>query len=247
MLGLTMVVASATPDMVAWAGDVINVGAFSTALEGPGAPPGWKPLTFKKVSKPTDYAVVRDGDAVVVRAESHGGASGLTREVAIDLKAYPRVAWRWKVANVITKSDVTKKTGDDYAARLYLTFAYDPDKVSFGKKAKYKAGRLLFGDIPIAAITYIWERATPVGTIVANAYTDFVRMIVVESGATNIGRWVDEERNLYDDYRSAFGEEPPLVNGVAIMTDTDNTGESATAYYGDIAFKRRESDRSRDE
>jgi hypothetical protein len=237
--GVIPLAAWVVPIRHAASADVLIVGAFSTAPEGPGAPPGWKPLTFKKVSKPTDYAVVRDGDAVVVRAESHGAASGLTREVAIDLKVYPRVAWRWKVANVITKSDVTKKTGDDYAARLYLTFAYDPDKVSLGKKAKYKASRLLFGDIPIAAITYIWERATPVGTIVPNAYTDFVRMVVIESGGTNIGRWMDEERNLYDDYRSAFGEEPPLVNGVAIMTDTDDTGESATAYYGDIFFMRK--------
>ncbi len=219
--------------------DVLIVGTFSTAPEGPGTPPGWNPLTFKKVPKTTEYALVRDGDAVVVRAESRGAASGLTREVSIDLRDYPVVAWRWKVANVITKSDVTKKTGDDYAARLYLTFAYDPDKVSFIKKAKYRAGRLLFGDIPIAAITYIWERATPAGTIVPNAYTDFVRMIVVESGAANIGRWVEEERNLRDDYRAAFGEEPPKVNGVAIMTDTDNTGESAVAYYGDILFRRK--------
>jgi hypothetical protein len=63
-------------------------------------------------------------------------------------------------------------------------------------------------------------------------------MIVVESGETNLNQWLNEERNLYEDYKKAFDEEPPMISGVAIMTDTDNTGESATAYYGDILFKK---------
>jgi hypothetical protein len=72
-----------------------------------------------------------------------------------------------------------------------------------------------------------------------NAYTERVRMIVVRSGAADAGRWVEEERNLYDDYRRAFAEEPPPIAGVAIMTDADDTGESATAWYGDIVLGRR--------
>jgi hypothetical protein len=63
-------------------------------------------------------------------------------------------------------------------------------------------------------------------------------MIVVESGAADLNRWVTEERNVYEDYKAAFGDEPSLISGVAIMTDTDNTGESATAFYGDIVFKK---------
>lgn len=235
---LALVTGSGTFVDPASAEDTLVVGAFSSAPGGPGPPPGWKALTFKKVATHTAYTVVRDSDRTVVRADSRAGASGLTREVSIDLKEYPLVAWQWKVANVISKGDVTKKVGDDYAARLYITFAYDPDKVGFSKKAKYKLGRMLFGDIPIAAINYIWDRRTPQGTIVPNAFTDFVKMIVVESGEANVGRWMEEERNLYEDYRRAFDEEPLPINGVAIMTDTDNTGEAATAYYGDIAFKR---------
>jgi hypothetical protein len=61
-------------------------------------------------------------------------------------------------------------------------------------------------------------------------------MYVVESGDEKLQRWVTERRNVYDDYRLAFGEEPYRVTGVAIMTDTDNTQESATAWYGDIVF-----------
>ena len=69
-----------------------------------------------------------------------------------------------------------------------------------------------------------------------NTYTDKVIMFVVESGKEKLNTWVSEERNVYEDYKKAFGEEPPVISGVAIMTDTDNTGESAAAYYGDIIF-----------
>jgi hypothetical protein len=65
-------------------------------------------------------------------------------------------------------------------------------------------------------------------------------MIVVESGASRLNHWVQEARNIYADYKAAFGKEPPFISGVAVMTDSDNTGESATAFYGDIIFKKSE-------
>ncbi len=217
---------------------VIEVGTFSSDLPGLGLPNGWKPLTFKKIPKQTEYVLVKEGEQVVVKAVSEASASGLTKEVAINPKDYPIVHWRWKVETLLQRSDVRRKDGDDYPARLYITFAYDPDHVSFGKKLKYKAGRALFGDIPIGALNYIWETKTPVGTIIENAYTDFAQMIVVESGPSRVGMWVEEERNIYEDYKKAFGEEPPLINGVAIMSDTDNTKERAVAFYGDIEFRK---------
>jgi DUF3047 family protein len=217
---------------------LLEVGKFSSAPMGQSLPDGWKPLTFKKIPKQTAYELIKDGDAVVVKAVSEASASGLIKAVNIDPKEYPIVRWRWKVENILKHSDVTKKDGDDFPARLYITFAYDPDKVSLGKKLKFKTGQALFGDIPIGALNYIWDTNTPIGTIVENAYTDFAQMVVVESGMQKVGRWVSEERNIYEDYKQAFGEEPPLMNGVAIMTDTDNTKEQATAYYGDIQFAK---------
>ncbi|MEK9141623.1 MAG: DUF3047 domain-containing protein [Nitrospirota bacterium] len=224
-----------------WAqnGTVLEVGKFSTNEPGIGLPEGWKPLTFKKIPTLTTYELVRDGEHVVVKATSDASASGLTKEVRIDPKEFPIVRWRWKVDNLLKNSDATRKDGDDYPARLYITFEYDPDKVSVGKKLKYKAGQVLFGDIPIGAISYVWERKAPVGAIIDNAYTDFVKMVVVESGPQNIGRWIEESRDIYEDYTKAFGEEPPLINGVAIMSDTDNTKDRVTAYYGDIVFLKK--------
>ncbi|TKS61566.1 MAG: hypothetical protein EWM72_00314 [Nitrospira sp.] len=217
----------------------LEVATFSTSQPGSGLPEGWKPLTFKKVPKQTLYQLVKDGEALVVKATSEASASGLTKEVRIDPKDYPIIRWRWKVDSLLMNSNVSRKDGDDYPARLYITFEYDPDKVGFSKKLKYKAGRAIFGDIPIGALNYIWETKTPVGTIIENAYTDFAQMIVVESGPQKVGTWVDEERNIYEDYKKAFSEEPPMINGVAIMSDTDNTKERVTAYYGDITFTKR--------
>ncbi|NWF74571.1 MAG: DUF3047 domain-containing protein [Nitrospirae bacterium] len=221
-----------------WAqgGTVLEVGKFSASEVGTALPEGWKPLTFIKIPKQTVYELVKDGDAVVVKAVSDASASGLIKAVNIDPKEYPIVRWRWKVENILKHNDVTRKDGDDFPARLYITFAYDPGKVSFGKKLKFKAGQAIFGDIPIGALNYIWDTHAPVGAIVENAYTDFAQMVVVESGAQKVGLWVSEERNIYEDYKKAFDEEPPLINGIAIMTDTDNTKERATAYYGDIQF-----------
>ncbi|MCS6294071.1 MAG: DUF3047 domain-containing protein [Nitrospira sp.] len=217
---------------------VIEVGKFSSDQPGTGLPGGWKPLTFKKIPKQTEYVLVKDGEQVVVKATSDASASGLTKEVAINPQDYPIVHWRWKIESLLQHSDVSRKDRDDYPARLYITFAYDPDRVSFGRKLKYKAGRALFGDIPIGALNYIWETKTPVGTIIENAYTDFAQMIVVESGPSRVGMWVEEERNIYEDYKKAFGEEPSLINGVAIMSDTDNTKERVVAFYGDIEFRK---------
>ncbi|HEU4685184.1 MAG TPA: DUF3047 domain-containing protein [Nitrospira sp.] len=219
-------------------GPLLEVGKFSSDRPGSALPDGWKPLAFKKVPKPTEYQLVKEGDIVVVKAVSDASASGLTKEVSIDPHEFPIVRWRWKVENLIKTSDIHRKAGDDYPARLYITFEYEPDKVGLGKKLKYKAGQVIFGEIPIAALNYIWDTQAPVGTIVENAFTDFAQMVVVESGSKNVGQWVQEERNVFEDYTRAFGEEPPRINGIAIMTDTDNTKERAVAYYGDIQFVR---------
>lgn len=220
-------------------GGILEVGKFSAAAPGTEFPENWKPLTFPKIKRHTAYTLIRDGDAVIVKAMSEASSSGLRRDITIDPKEYPVVQWRWKIGNLLKMSDVTRKDGDDYPARLYIAFAYDSSKVSLFEKAKYATARLLYGQYPpLGVLNYIWDTKTAKGTIVPNPYTERAMMIVVESGAADVNRWITEERNVYDDYKVAFGEAPPLISGVAIMTDTDDTGESATAYYGDIVFKK---------
>jgi len=170
---------------------------------------------------------------VVLRADSEASASGLVREQTVDLKTFPIMEWRWRVGNVLSKADARTKAGDDYPARLYITFAHDANSISLADRA----ARAIYGQLPPrAAISYIWDTRSPVGTTVPNAYTDRVRMIVVESGGARVGEWITYRRNLAEDFRKAFGYDAPLVSGIAVMTDTDNTGEKATAWFGDIRF-----------
>lgn len=216
----------------------LPIGHFSAARPGGPYPAPWKPLTFKKIDRHTAYSLVEDDGVVVLQADSDNAASGLTHEVAIDPAQYPIVEWRWKIDNVLKGGDVTTKAGDDYPARLYITFAYDPRKAGFLEKAKYRAARLLYGQYPPSgAINYLWASKSPVGTRVANAYTRRVQMIVAQSGPQKAGQWVSESHNILEDYRALFGQDPPMISGVAVMTDTDNTRESARAWFGDIVFK----------
>jgi len=218
---------------------IIEVGSFSKASPGQEFPEGWKPLHFQNIERKTQYTLVKDGETVVVKAVSDASASGLIREIKINPKDYPLIQWCWKVSNVLKKGNVKVKEGDDYPARIYITFDYDPQKLNFFEKTKYNTYRLIYGQYPpLGAINYIWESTAPQGTLVPNPFASRVKMIVVESGPEKVNQWVKEEQNILEDYRRAFGEDPPMIAGIAIMTDTDNTGESATAYYGDILFRK---------
>lgn len=215
----------------------LDVAPFSRMQEGGPVGDGWQPLAFPNIPRGTRYALVRDGDAVVVRADADASASGLVYRLDAPLASRPRLAWRWKVADVVAGGDPRRKDGDDYAARVYVTFRYDPGRVSALDRAKYGLAKQLNGEYPPhAGLTYVWDARLPVGTVLPNAYTDRVRMIVVRSGTADAGRWVDESRDVLEDYRRAFGEEPPPVSGIAVMTDTDQTGGRATAWYGDLRF-----------
>lgn len=209
---------------------------FSEMAPG-GAVTGWQPMTFDKIESHTRYILVDDNGRTVLRADSRASASGLIREVDLDPTTHPVLSWKWKVNRIIDKGDVTRKSGDDYPARIYVTFAEAPEDLTFFQRTRQAAIRMVYGKIPpSAAIAYVWANRAAVGSIHPNPYTDRVQMIVVESGSALLDQWQMYRRNLVEDFRRAFGTDPPRISGVAVMTDTDNTGESVTAWYGDIVF-----------
>lgn len=217
--------------------DSILVGDFSSPTDDSGLPPHWQPLTFADIDRTTSYNQVMLTGHRVIEARTEGGASGLMRKITIDPQNFPLIRWQWQIQAVVAKGDLHKKAGDDYAARLYITFAYDPAQVSLWEKIKFNTIKLFYGEYPpIAAINYIWANKATINQISANPYTARVKMIVVESGNDRAGQWLQEERNIRQDYEQAFGGPAPPISGVAIMTDGDNTHSSATAWYGNIVM-----------
>jgi DUF3047 family protein len=188
------------------------VGRFSS-----GNLSGWEPQIFKGKGE-TAYSLVKDNGRTVLMAHSSHAASGLVRKVDLDPKEYPLLRWSWKVEHTLKREDVTKKSGDDYAARVYVVFP-----------------RVLFWQT--RAINYIWSARMPRGSSAPSPYTANAVVVAVESGDEKAGRWAAEERNIYEDYRKYFGEDPPKLRAVAIMTDTDDTGDEVTAWYGDILLE----------
>ena len=217
------------------------VGRFSAARPGETLPSGWRVWQISGLKRPTEYRLVNHEGRTVVFARSQGSASGLVFPVSIDLRAFPYLHWHWKVPALIPGADNTHRHTEDSPARIVVTFDGDKSRLPLEDRLFADQFKLFTGqEFPYAILMYIWENRAPVGTVIDNLHTSRIRMIVAESGANGLGEWRAVTRNLYEDYRRAFGEEPPPVRSVGIMTDSDNTGASAEAYYGDIVFQRRQ-------
>ena len=178
-----------------------------------GIKPDWTTRSFKGT---TEYTWTREDGRSYVRAISKNSASGLFYKIDYDPQQYPFITWQWKVDHIIAGGDALRESGDDYGARIYVVFP-------------------AFFFWNTRAINYIWANKLPKNEAVPYHSSANDMMVSVESGAAETGGWIVETRNVYQDFRRLFGEEPPDVGAIAIMTDTDNTGESASASYGPIA------------
>ena len=208
------------------------------SLQSPGgAPAGWQPLRPSRSAPDTRYTLEPDEAGVtVLRADAQRSMSALS--VAIDPPREAlgwRLRWRWKIVGPVPGGDPRHRAGDDYAARVYVTFAHPPDRLPLALRARLAVLAVATGQRPpSAALNYVWDAAQPPGTILPNPYTDRVRMVVLRSGAAQAGQWIVETRDLSADYAAAFGEPMPPVSGVAIASDAADTGGRATAWFGDL-------------
>lgn len=199
----------------------------------------WELAPFGR-KDPTTYTsgMKENGDPIII-AKSNSSISSVQVEVQADPAEYPIIEWEWKIDSVLESGDVTEKDGDDYPARIYITFDYPVSDLSFGDKIKYRFYKTFTSfDVPTRALNYVWANKAKVGSIHPNPYTDWIQVVAVQSGNENAGRWQIEQRNIIEDYREAFGEDPPAITGIQIMTDSDNTEESAEAAYGKIILRK---------
>lgn len=199
----------------------------------------WRAVTFPKIRKHTVYTIENSGTEGYLKAESNASASGIVYKKEFNVFEYPRVRWRWKVLNVYRKGDAGEKSGDDYPLRIYVVFKYNPQKASFGQKLKYGLARVIYGEYPPhSSLNYIWANKPQQERIITNPYADEAKMFVLQRGEKNAGRWIEEEVNIVSDYRKAFGTDPPAVASLAIMNDSDNTGEKSTSFVDFIEVFR---------
>ena len=210
MIRIIPILAAALFSCSALASNEIVVGAFSQ-----GDLTGWETEVF---NAETRYHFEDTAEGTVLKSEANTSASGLFKKLTIDLSQTPCLRWRWKVDRALEGLDETTKAGDDYAARVYLVVSTGP----------------FFWQTH--AISYVWSGSRPIDTFWPNAYTDKATMIAMQSGNSRAGEWVQETRNIRADVERFVGADIKMAHAVALMTDTDDSALTATAYYGDIAL-----------
>lgn len=212
--------------------------AFSALTPGQTLPVQFRVLTVPKVAS-NRFSLVADEDKSVLQVDSEKSAGSLGLPMTTTSKSVnTQVEWRWKVSRLLDKADMATKTGDDFAARVYVFFDVPLQSLPFAERTKLRLARLIAGDdVPTAALCYVWDNSHRVGHTQWSPYTSRVRMIVLQSGAANVGKWMAESRDVAADFREAFGVDAPAVTGVAIGNDSDNTGERVTTWFGDVTMK----------
>lgn len=210
---------------------------FSTARAGDTLPAGWTEFRLGPLKTPTVYRFVEDQGVVVLQAHAEAAASGLLAPVRFDINAAPIMQWRWKVAQLIEGADNAVASREDSPVRIILNFDGDRSQMSFADRTSSALAKRVTGrELPYAELMYIWSNRLPIGTVIANPHTHRVEMVVATTGPANVGQWVTVRRNVVEDFRRAFNEAPGRLFEVGVLTDTDNTGATVDAWYGDIRF-----------
>jgi hypothetical protein len=191
----------------------------------------WEPFYFPKIKKHSSYKPIAEGHHTYLKAESDASASALICKKTFNVYNYPRIRWRWKIDNVYVKARTGIKAGDDYPIRVYVNFQYDPGTAGLSERLTYAAAKALYGHYPPhSTLNYVWASREDDAEITPSPYTDRAMIIVLEKGQAKIGKWVDEEADIIQDYQRAFGKKPPPVARIAVMNDSDNTQERSTSY-----------------
>jgi hypothetical protein len=216
-----------------------SVQPFSLTSLGETAPPAWEPWVLSRFLAQTKYRIVDHDGERVLQADANVSASGLLQPLALQAQEYPQLHWRWKVPHLIAGADNANRSFDDSPVRIIVAFDGDKSKLDFEDSAFASTVKLFSGrEMPYATIQYIWENKLPKETVLDNAKTSRAKMLVVESGPAQLGKWTHFQRNVEQDFQRLFGEPAGSIIFVGVMTDSNATGSHTSAYYGDIRFSR---------
>jgi len=184
-----------------------------------GVPSGWKAQNWGSPSY--DFEIVSEDSTRVLYMKSNGDSSTINKEIKVDCKDYQILEWKWKAVELPKGADARKKATDDEAAQIYVTFPRFPSAVR---------SRI---------IGYIWDTTAPAGSIFKSQKTGLVTYVVVRSGEADLNKWLTESRNVCQDYKKIYGEEPEeKMEAISIGIDSDDTRSRAGAYVGEILFRK---------
>ena len=212
-----------------------DIPRFSTMKPG-AAPQDWKDAPLSAFKKHTNYTLVTEDGVVVLRAVAHASASALAFKTEFDPHQFPMLSWRWKAAQAIPGANNADPTKEDAPLRVAVAFDGDTSKLSLKDKnasstAKFASGRPL----PYALLMYIWGNQVPIDSVTTSAHYSRIKMLALSADDKGVGKWQSFTRNLVEDYKRVYGEEPGKVISIELLTDTDNTGADVEAFYGDIS------------
>lgn len=217
--------------------------AAGLLLFGCAAPPrpphaaDWHPVSIPG-KRPTAYEWVTKDGRTVLMARAERSASLWRRRLRMEPHQLGTLAFSWRVDALLPEAHVADVDREDAVARVVLGFAGERSRLSMRNRMLFDLAEALSGEPPpYATLMYVWDTHAPVGSVIVNPRTDRVRKIVVDSGHRHLGGWRAHRRDVAADFRRAFGEEPGALVSVAVMTDADNTGASATTWYGQIGLE----------
>jgi hypothetical protein len=217
---------------------VVEVARFSRTPPGKVGRP-WEPYFIVRNNAPTAYRVVQlEGTSVLESVAAEGG-SALHRKIRIDPQRHPVIEWRWRVPpREPDDSPFSAAARASAMARVSIAFHGDPEKLDLADRVHFRLAKALTANgLPYATLVYVWLYNVPAGTVLLSPYSDRVRLVVVESGEERVGQWIGMRRNVLEDYRRAFGEEPGDIVAVGVLTDCGDDGSTRRAFYGDITFR----------
>lgn len=184
-----------------------------------GIPDGWKGQNWG--SPKYDFRIVTEGGGKVLHLKSDGDGSTISKEIKVDLKEYPVLEWRWKAVALPKGGDSRRKDADDQGAQVYVAFPRFPTAVR---------SRI---------IGYVWDTTAPAGITAKSEKTGTVTYVIMRSGPAELGRWISETRNVYEDYKRIYGEEPgEPVGAVSVAIDSNDTRSTAESFVGEIRFRK---------
>jgi hypothetical protein len=197
----------------------------------------WQPWVLPG-KRPTQFKRVKQDGRDAMHASAASSASLVRKKIHMSAADLGTLKFSWQAPMLIEAADMAERDTEDSVVRIILSFEGDRSKFSNKNRMLSDLSLALTGEeMPYATLMYVWCNKRNAGEVITNPRTDRIRKMVVESGKSNLNRWLDYERDIRADFIQAFGEEPGALTGIALMTDTDNTKSQATAWYGPISFK----------